>query len=167
MPLLPVSSANGRRAFRCSILRKEMESMTENFRIEQAARNVAELMHAGFELHASECWIKKNRTMTIYAKPTCYTCTLELAISFTFLPDNGHAFNKAEILLLPEEFPSFTFTLKEYPIPLPEDCLQKLTANPNLISYYIETKEPPEHFASRLSAAFKMIEPLGNHAISV
>ncbi|WKA53815.1 hypothetical protein [Planococcus shixiaomingii] len=136
-------------------------------RIFQAAEKAAELLQATFNLKASECQIKKNRTFTIYANQVYFTCTLDFSISFEQMTDTGYAFNKAEILLLPEEFPAFSFTLKEHAFPLPVNCQQKLTANTNLISYYIETMEPPEHFASRLSAAFKTIEPLENHAISL
>jgi hypothetical protein len=141
--------------------------MNDEMQIHQVAQKVAELMNTDFELQASVCLIKKNRTFLIYADEASFTCTLELNISFNQITESGHAFNKAEILLLPEEFPAFTFTVKEHPIPLPAECRQNSKANPNLISYCIETLEPPEHFASRLSAAFKTIEPLSNHAISL
>lgn len=139
--------------------------MSEKERFTQTAEKVAALMKANFDLVAYECQIKKNRTFSILTNKASYNCTLELAISFEQLADNGYACNKAEILLLPEELPAFSFTLKEHAIPLPADSCQKLLANPRLISYYIETLEPPENFATRLSAAFKTIEPLENQSI--
>lgn len=141
--------------------------MLEKDQIAQTAARVAELMQATFNLQAHQCHIKKNRTFNILANHDRFTCTLELDISFDQLTDSGYACNKAEILLLPEELPAFSFTLKEHAIPLPADCNQKLSANPRLISYYIETMEPPEHFARRLSAAFKTIEPLENRALLI
>lgn len=141
--------------------------MPEKERITQTAVKVAELMQASFNLQAQKCQLIINRTFDIFVDQALLTCTLDSAISFEELADNGNAYNKAEILLLPEELLAFSFTLKEHAIPLPADCHQKLTANLRLISYCIETMEPPEHFASRLSAAFKTIEPLENHIISL
>lgn len=124
-------------------------------------------MQASFKLQAHKCQIIRNRTFNILANQAVFPCTLDSAISFEQLTDSGCACNKAEILLLPEELLAFSFTLKEHAIPLPTDCQQKLTVNLRLITYYIETTEPPEHFASRLSAAFETIEPLQGPAISL
>ncbi|TWT27899.1 DUF1259 domain-containing protein [Planomicrobium sp. CPCC 101110] len=141
--------------------------MSEKERITQTAIKFAGLMQANFKLQAHKCQIIRNRKFTIFADQMFLPFTLDSAISFEQLTDNGSACNKAEILLLPEELPAFSFTLKEHAIPLPTDCHQHLTVNLRLVSYYIETREPPEHFASRLSAAFETIEPLQGHAISL
>jgi hypothetical protein len=142
-------------------------SMSEKERMAQTAEKVAKLMHTDFTLHASECQMKKHRIFHVYADHSQFTYTMESVISFRQLAECGHAFNKAEILLLPEELLAFSFTLKEHDIPLPSNCQQKMMATSTLISYSLETNEPPEYFAERLSAAFKKIEPLENRSISL
>ena len=125
--------------------------------ITEVAEKVSLLLKTDFELTAGECLVKKKRMIEIYAGKNRFHCMLDLDISFNAFEQNGFASNKAEIYLLPEELPAFTFTLKEYIIPLPLNTEQRLTANPNIICFQIVCKEPPEHFAERLSAAFQVI----------
>ena len=125
---------------------------------ESAAEKVGWLLEAEVEAAGEKYLVKKKRTMKIHSLEAFFTCTLDLDISFERLQDNGSAFNKAEIFLLPEEFPAFTFALSEHPIPFPTQYRQWTVANPNIVSVCMESTEPPEHFAERLSAALQVIE---------
>ena len=91
---------------------------------ESAAKKAGQLLNAKIEQQAEKVLIKKQRTLEIFANNNLFTCTLDLDISFDHFQDNGSALNKAEIFLLPEEFPAFTFALSEYPIPF-----QPITGN--------------------------------------
>ena len=125
---------------------------------ESAAEKVGWLLEAEVEAAGEKYLVKKKRTMKIHSLEAFFTCTLDLDISFERLQDNGSAFNKAEIFLLPEEFPAFTFALSEHPIPFPTDYRQWAVTNPNIISVCMESTEPPEHFAERLAAALQVID---------
>ena len=125
---------------------------------ESASEKAAQLLNAEIELQAEKVLIKKQRTLEIFANNNLFTCTLDLDISFDHFQDNGSAFNQAEIFLLPEEFPAFTFALREHPIPFPTDYRQWTVTNPSIISVCLESREPPEHFAERLAAALHVIE---------
>lgn len=130
--------------------------------MEQIAEKVGMLMKAETELQDGKCLVKKKRTLEIRASKSCFICTLDMDISFRHLKEDGIALNEAEIYLLPEEFPAFTENLRKYPIPLPTNYSQRLASNPNLLCIRMESKEPPEHFAERLSATLEVIEELGN-----
>ena len=125
---------------------------------ESAAKKAGQLLGAEIEQQAGKVLLKKQRTLDIFAENNRFTCTLELDISFNHFQDNGSAFNKAEIFLLPEEFPAFTFALSEHPIPFPTDYRQWTVTNPNIVSVCMESMEPPEHFAERLAAALQVID---------
>ena len=125
---------------------------------EAAAKKAGQRLDAEIEQQGEKVLLKKQRTLEILAENNRFTCTLELDISFDQFQDNGSAFNKAEIFLLPEEFPAFTFALSEHPIPFPSDYRQWTISNPNIISVCLESKEPPEHFAERLAAALQVID---------
>lgn len=130
--------------------------------MEQIAEKVGMLMKAETDLQGGRCFIKKKRTLEIQANSSCFICTLDMDISFRHLKEDGVALNEAEIYLLPEEFPAFVENLRKYPIPLPTNYSQRLAANPNLVCIKMESKEPPEHFAERLSATLNVIEEIGN-----
>lgn len=126
--------------------------------IEVAGEKVGLLLNAEIEMEAEKCIIKRNRSLEIQRDNACFDCTLELDISFEQFQDNGSAFNQAEILLLPEELLAFTFALSEHRILFPTEYQQWQVTNPNIVSVCIESREPPEHFAERLSAALQVIE---------
>lgn len=126
--------------------------------MEAAAEKVGLLLNAEIEMDAEKCIIKRERLLEIQANNACFDCTLELDISFGHFKEDGSAINQAEILLLPEELPAFTFALSEHRIPFPTDYQQWQVTNPNIVSICIESTEPPEHFAERLSAALQVIE---------
>lgn len=130
--------------------------------MEQIAEKVGMLMKAETDLQGGRCFIKKKRTLEIQANSSCFICTLDMDISFRHLKEDGVALNEAEIYLLPEEFPAFVENLRNYPIPLPTNYSQRLAANPNLVCIKMESKEPPEHFAERLSATLNVLEEIGN-----
>lgn len=127
-------------------------------KLEAAARKAGRLLKAEIEQHSEKTVLKRQRTFEILAEKKQFTCTLDLDISFKHLQKNGTAFNQAEIFLLPEEYPAFFLALSEYPIPLPSDYRQWHKVNPNIISFCMESTEPPEHFAERLSAALGVLE---------
>ena len=126
--------------------------------MEVAVEKVGLLLNAEIELDAEKCIVKRERSLEIQANNVCFDCTLELDISFEQFRDDGSAFNQAEILLLPEELSAFTFALSEHRIPFPTEYRQWQVANPNIINVCIESMEPPEHFAERLSAALDVLE---------
>lgn len=128
--------------------------------LELVAEKVGMLMKAECELLGGECLVKKQRSLVIPARNVKVPCTLDLDISFTKFKEDGSALNKAVIYLLPEELPKFEFHLIEYPVPLPTHYQQRISAGPNIICFYMESKEPPEHFAQRLAAALDMLEPV-------
>lgn len=130
--------------------------------MEHLAEKVGALMKAETEFQGGRCYIKKKRSLEIRASKSCFICTLDLDISFRHVKEDGTALNVAEIYLLPEEFPTFVENLRNYPIPLPTNYSQRTAANPNLICIHMESKEPPEHFAERLSATLEVLEELGN-----
>ena len=125
---------------------------------EAAAKRAGQLLAAEIEQQTEKVLLKKQRTLEIFAVNHRFTCTLDLDISFDHFQDNGSAFNQAEIFLLPEEFPAFTFSLSEHPIPFPTDYRQWTVSNPNIISVCLASTEPPEHFAERLAAALQVID---------
>ena len=125
---------------------------------ESAAKKTGQLLGAEIEQQGEKVLIKKQRTIDIFAENNRFTCTLDLDISFDHFQDNGSALNKAEIFLLPEEFPAFTFALTEHPIPFPAEYRQWAISNPNIVSVCLESTEPPEHFAERLAAALQVID---------
>lgn len=127
-------------------------------KIETVAEKVGRLLNGEIEQVGEKIFIKKQRTIEIHAENNRFSCTLELDISFEYLQTDGSAFNKAEIFLLPEEFPAFTSALSEHRIPFPTVYRQWREANPNIIRVYMESTEPPEEFAERLSAAMNVLE---------
>lgn len=130
--------------------------------MEQLAGKVGTLMEAETELQGGRCIIKKKRSLEIRASQSCFICTLDMDISFRHVKEDGTALNRAEIYLLPEEFPAFIEKLRNYPIPLPTNYSQRTASNPNLICIRMESKEPPEHFAKRLLATLEVLKEIGN-----
>ncbi|MGI2328251.1 DUF1259 domain-containing protein [Planococcus sp. YIM B11945] len=128
--------------------------------LEASAEKVGMHMKSEIELLGGECFVKKQRSLIIHAGTSRFTCTLDLDISFSKYKEDGMAVNKAKIYLLPEELPAFTYNLIESEVPLPIDYHQHLTANPNIICFCMETKEPPENFAKRLSTALAILDQL-------
>lgn len=126
---------------------------------ETTSENVSRLLNAEVETIAGKHIVKKNRTLYICDDKLCFTCTLELDISFKQLQPDGKAFNCAEILLLPEEVEPFNSALLDYKIPFPNKFRQWTVENPHIVSVNLETLEPPEHFAGRLAAALDSVEP--------
>lgn len=128
-------------------------------RFEQIAELAGTLFNSEVEVSGGQCDIRKKRVLDIHADSTTkFSCTLDLDISFSSLKDNGIAFNKAEIFLLPDEFSAFTSSLIGYPVSLPTEYRQRLVANPHIICLYIEAVEAPEDFMSRLASAMKDLE---------
>lgn len=125
--------------------------------IEEIAEKVGHLLEADTEIEMGCCLIRKERTLQIQSSKNCFTCKLDMDISFKQLQEDGKAINSAEIYLLPEEFTEFLRILRSYPIPLPTDYSQRLEENPNLICVYMESKERPEHFTERLAAALNQL----------
>lgn len=127
-------------------------------KLKKTIENISALMNVEIEESAGKYNILKNRTIEITAENVNFTCTLELDISFERFQNNGFALNKAEIFMLPEECKAFTLALIQHEIPFPSIYRQWQVANPNIIGMYIESVEPPEDFAARLSKAFLAIE---------
>jgi hypothetical protein len=132
--------------------------MTEMELTESAAKKVGSFLDAEVETEGETYLVKKKRTLETHSKQADFTCTLELDISFEQIHDHGSALNKAEIFLLPEEFPAFTLALSEDTIPFPTHYQHWLVMNPGIVSVCMESTEPPEHFAERLAAALCVIE---------
>lgn len=126
--------------------------------IANAAEKVKSLLKADVEVSADQTFIKKSRVMEIWREQQCFTCIIEHDISFEKVKADGTALNRAEIFLLPEEYPCFLFALKDFRIPLPTDYRQWQHVNPHIISVCIESVEAPEDFAARLSAPFNALE---------
>lgn len=131
-------------------------------RIEQVAERVGVILAADSRLEAGKCIIQKKRTITLYTADSHYTHTLDFAISFKNFQADGTALNKAQIYLLPEEFPYFVDTLRKYPCPLPPHHKLRVRQGWNMICFTVKTKEAPDHFAQRLSAALKVVEQSEN-----
>lgn len=127
-------------------------------RIEEIAEKVGHLLEADTQIEMDFCLIKKKRTLEIQSSQNCFVCKLDMDISFGQLQKDGTAANKAEVYLLPEEFTHFLKILRSHPIPLPTDYSQWLDENPDLICVYMESVEPPEHFAERLADALKLLK---------
>lgn len=125
--------------------------------IEELAEKVGHLLEADAEIELDRFLIRKVRTLQIQSGQNSFVCKLDMEISFEQLMEDGTAVNKAEVYLLPEEFTRFLEILRSHPIPLPADYSQWLDEDPNLICVYMESKEPPEHFAERLAAVLKLL----------
>ena len=125
--------------------------------IKELAEKVGHLLEADAEIEMDRWLIRKKRTLEIQSGENCFVCKLDMEISFAQLQEDGTAVNKAEVYLLPEEFTHFLKILRSHPIPLPTDYSQWLDEDPNLICVYMESKEPPEHFAERLATALKLL----------
>lgn len=91
---------------------------------ETAAEKAARLLHAEIERSGEKTILKRQRTLEILAENHQFTCTLDLDISFEQVREDGTALNKAEIFLLPEEYPAFFLALSEHRLPLPTDYRQ-------------------------------------------
>lgn len=129
-------------------------------RLQETANEVAALLDAEVEITGETCLVKKKRNLNIHANQIDFSCILELDISFKKLKNNGHALNRAEILLLPEELPAFTDAWSSFATPLPVNFKQRCETNPNIVCLHLECIEHPEDFAARLSASLKALEPL-------
>lgn len=127
-------------------------------KINTVAQKAGYLLQAEFEQQGEKTIFKRQRTLEILAENNRFSCTLELDISFEHLREDGSAFNKAEIFLLPEEFPAFMFALSEHRIPFPTVYRQWQEVNPHIIRLCIESTEPPVDFAERLSTALNVLE---------
>lgn len=125
--------------------------------LEAAADSVARLLDADIEYQAGQIVIKKKRTLQIFSDNRCFTCRFDHDISFEKFQQNGTALNKAQIFLLPEEYPAFFCALSEHRIPFPPHYRQWQRVNPHIISVCIESLERPEHFAERLASAVSML----------
>lgn len=125
---------------------------------ETTSEKAARLLDAEIEQSGDKTILKRKRTLEILAENHPFTCTLELDISFEQVQEDGTAFNKAEIFLQPEEYPAFFLAMSEHRLPLPSDYRQWQDVNPNIISFCMESTEPPEHFAERLAAALALLE---------
>lgn len=123
-----------------------------------AAERVSSLMNAEIVENAGRYNVKKSRTLDINMDGMVFPCLLEMDIYFESMAEDGTAFNRAEILLLPKECKTFLIALIQYGIPLPPVYRQWQVANPNIVALYLEAVEPPEHFAGRLAEAFQAIE---------
>lgn len=128
-------------------------------RLEQIAALAETLFNSEVEVNGVQCDIRKTRVLDIHAdSSTKFSCTLDLDISFSSLKENGLAFNKAEIFLLPDEFAGFTSSLINYPVSLPTEYRQRMVANPHIICLYVEAVEAPEDFMRRLVSAMEDLE---------
>ena len=123
-----------------------------------AVEKVKAYLDAEVETIAGQTFVKKSREMKIFREQQCFTCIIEHDISFGKVNADGTALNRAEIFLLPEEYPSFLFAWKSFRIPLPTDYRQWQQVNPHIVSMCVESVEAPEDFAARLSAAFSSLE---------
>lgn len=128
--------------------------------LQETAEDISALLNADTEVAGDICFVKKKRLLNIHTDQKCFSCVLDLDISFRNLKNNGQALNKAEILLLPEELPAFTAAWSSFPVALPVNFKQRCETNPNIVSLHLETVECPKAFASRLSAALLALEPL-------
>lgn len=126
----------------------------------QTVEKVGTLLNAEAEMISGKCIIKKSREIEILADGQYIDFILEMDISFTSPKEKTVAINKAEIFLLPDEFSAFTTVLQTHEIPLPTQYQHRLVENPQIVCVYIESTEPPEHFAERLSAALQAIDCL-------
>lgn len=125
---------------------------------ERVAEGVGMLLGAEIEIYGGKCTVSKKRTLEIEAEAVCFSCTLELDISFERYQENGFALNKAEVFLLPGECQEFTLALLQCNLPLPSMYRQWQVENPKGVSLYLESVEPPLDFAGRLSTAFQAID---------
>lgn len=130
-----------------------METLSAN-----AVEKLKSYLGGEIEVSAGQTIIKKSREMKIWRDRQCFTCIIEHDISFEKVNADGTALNRAEIFLLPEEYPCFIFSLKDFRIPLPTDYRQWQHVNPHIISVCMESVEAPEDFAARLAAAFGALE---------
>ncbi|RNF39824.1 hypothetical protein [Planococcus salinus] len=127
-------------------------------KVERVAERVGGVLMAKPVLKAGKCIVQKKRAITINASGTRYTYSLAFDITFKNYKADGTALNKAEIYLLPEEFPFFSYTLKNYELPLPPHHKLRISSDQHVVCFTVKTIEAPENFARRLSAALKIVE---------
>ncbi len=126
--------------------------------LKQIAEKVGLLMNAEVEIQGRICLVKRTRSISISSHNKQFNCMLEHDISFTNLKKDGTACNQAEIFLLPEELDGFITALHHHPIPVPINYQYRVDTNPNILCVYLSSEEAPEDFATRLSAAFEVIQ---------
>lgn len=119
---------------------------------------VAHILEASIEENTGKFHVVKKRIIEISVEKHTFTCMLEHDISFEGVLKDGCALNKAEIFLLPEEYPTFFSALSRHTIPFPVQYRQWQRVNPHIISVCMESIEPPEDFAKRLATALQIIE---------
>ncbi|WP_404335185.1 hypothetical protein [Planococcus rifietoensis] len=123
------------------------------------ADEVQRMLNARCEYREGKFHFTKTKKLDIYLGSSLFAFKLDMEISFGHFQQDGFAVNRAEVYLLPEEMLAFEDTLRKFPIPLPIAFRQCIHMNQNLVEIRMESLEPPRHFALRLAAALKEIEP--------
>ncbi|MGI2326918.1 DUF1259 domain-containing protein [Planococcus sp. YIM B11945] len=126
--------------------------------MEQTAEKISRLLDVEIEVSGGSAFIKKKRSFRLKSGKHLISVTLDLDISFSSIQQDGTASNKAEIIMLPEEFPVFSAALLHYPIPLPITYSQRFAVKGDLYKVQLESQEIPENFVERLEAALLAID---------
>lgn len=115
-------------------------------------------MGAEVELSAEYWELKKKRMVEMHKSPDrCICCSLDLTVSFNLFPNGRETLNKAEVYLLPEELTTFTGALIQHPNLFPISYSQHLSKKDGIYCIRLESLEPFEDFAERLSEALSVL----------
>lgn len=122
--------------------------------VETVAESIGLLLDAKIELASGSYHFIKNR---IVHNKELILCSMDVTFLAETPEEEKMTANKAKVFLLPEEIPCFSLALWQHPIPFPTNISQVQTVDHGITCIQLETKEPPEDFAKRLSSALKAI----------
>ncbi|MFD1031348.1 hypothetical protein [Metaplanococcus flavidus] len=121
-----------------------------------AAENENGFMDIEVELN-TEFWRLKKKRLSKLRKLRKKHVDWSFADPFKIFRHDEEALNKAEIYLLPEELPNFTRTLIEHPKSFPINYSQHMSIERGIYCLRLNSKEPFEDFAARLSKALSVL----------
>lgn len=107
-----------------------------------------------------EFWkLQKKRLVKVRKRPgrSAGGWSVDLSVPLKIFRDDREAVNGAEIFLLPEELALFTRTLIQHPVLLPISYSQQLAMERGMYRLRLQSQEPFEDFAARLSAALRVL----------
>jgi hypothetical protein len=129
--------------------------VVETASLESTAQKIGSLLGIEPEFTAETCRLNKKR---LVKNSESRFSLLDLRIAIRSFKENGTAFNKASVYLLPEELPTFVLALMQHPISFPTNFSQYQIVKNGVYCIQLESEESPEDFAERLSAALLAIE---------
>lgn len=111
------------------------------------------------EVKQEVCSVSLHRPLTVHMQGKKSNAILGVSANFESLDHHGNALNTAEVVLLDEEVPTFTYALVQQGLIIGALHNHWLLTTPNLLYVHIQSIEPPAYFAQKLAYAFSFLQP--------